>query len=239
MNTSTHTTSYPNSFLTIQNKFGRKVSDLVFNSLNRGQSILTTEDQLDQFLFSFGKMHHAKFSAALNALFSLEDINSNTKFEIFDYGCGQGLATIILLNELETRKVPVENIQRLTLIEPSKIALSRACKLLNSCSEIVAVNKTLDQLEAHELQGSPDVVTLHLFSNIIDMGDKHFSLASLANKINLSQSGLNYFVCASPLNETMFMRFKNEISSSHIIDYVKGTIGKWSHIHLIFKKDFV
>lgn len=42
--------------------------DAIYNSLNRGVSLLDTHEQLCQYLYSFGSMHEAKIHVALSHL---------------------------------------------------------------------------------------------------------------------------------------------------------------------------
>ena len=51
---------YPEAFTMLLSKYGVRVNDQIYESLNRGKAILQNEDQLSQYLCSFGKMHHKK-----------------------------------------------------------------------------------------------------------------------------------------------------------------------------------
>ena len=59
------------------------------DSLNYGREILNRQDQLDQYLFSYGLMVSSQWDEMLKD-FKLR----KNKLDIVDYGCGQGLATI-------------------------------------------------------------------------------------------------------------------------------------------------
>lgn len=68
---------------------------------NHGRDVLKTEDQLNAYLAAYGEIHIVKCRAALQN-FPFEDIRNYT-FEIFDWGCGQGIATLTLVEMLRER----------------------------------------------------------------------------------------------------------------------------------------
>jgi hypothetical protein len=79
--------------------------------------------------------------------------------------------------------------------------LETAELLVNDSSDVYCVNKLLDNVVETDLKTCNKSIKIHLFSNILDMGDTHFNLQKLANTILQSQSGINYFVCVSALNK--------------------------------------
>jgi hypothetical protein len=207
------TFKYPMEFLSIRSKFGQNVSDGIWESLNSGVKVLQTEEQLNQYLHSYGRMHHAKIHAALVELLrEKRSVTRSSLIEIIDYGCGQGLATIVLLNILNLNTFPIDNIKKITLIEPGNIALDRAVDFLKNSCEIVRINKGLDSLSLKDLRTQSNTIKIHLFSNILDMGGKHFSIENLAKKIRSTQAGDNYFVCVSAINEMELEQFTEEIA---------------------------
>ncbi len=211
------TARYPMEFLSIRSKFGQNVSVETWESLNSGVEALQTEKQLNQYLHSYGKMHDAKIHAALVELLrEKRSITRSSLIEIIDYGCGQGIATIILLNILNLNTFPIENIKKITLIEPGKIALDRAVNFLKNSSVIVPINKGLDSITLKDLETKKNTIKIHLFSNILDMGGDYFNLEDLAKKIRTTQAGNNYFVCVSPRNEMELHKFTEEIIQTKI-----------------------
>ena len=68
----------------------------LYADLERGKGILDDEDHLNMYLHSFGKMHKAKLDLAFNSLLSSDVFSGD--IEIYDWGCGQGTATICLLD---------------------------------------------------------------------------------------------------------------------------------------------
>lgn len=64
---------------------------------DHGRAILQTEDQLNAYIAAYGEMHFIKCRAALQN-FPFENL---TNFEIVDWGCGQGIASLTLFDMLK------------------------------------------------------------------------------------------------------------------------------------------
>ena len=170
----------------------------IYNSLNHGVNLLETDAQLKCYLYSFGKMHQAKINEVLPHI----DISEfqNVDIEVVDWGCGQALATICMFDYFNKNGIPLKSVKRVTLIEPSESALERACIHVGAYIEdekIVPIKKFLDKVDTKEIK-STQPVTIHLFSNILDIPT--IDLQVLANKIKKSLSGKHYFICLGPLN---------------------------------------
>ena len=246
---------YPEAFTLLLSKYGKQVSDQIYASLDRGKAILNNNAQLSQYLYSYGKMHHGKLQYAYIELF--RDLVENPKFdnasqiEIIDYGCGQGIASYILLNELNFIEFPIKNISKITLIEPSKVALERADFFLNKSTKIVKINKYLNDITTNDIKSSDSSIKIHLFSNILDMADedepgKDFSIEKLAKNIKSSQSKDNYFVCVSVRNGENLDEFAENIMEVKLqnIEFIstnnqsigRGQYPSWHRVHKIFKK---
>jgi ribosomal protein L11 methylase PrmA len=156
----------------------------------RGVKILESEEELFGYFKSFGNMHKAKLQSAFE---SLPDTFSS-KVNIIDWGCGQGIASMIFIE-----KYGAEIINNIALIEPSEIAIKRASlhiKKYNPVISIKTVCKKLDDLTEQDLKKNSVDTTIHLFSNILDIDD--YSQKHLIELITQTQSGKNYFVCVSP-----------------------------------------
>jgi len=246
---------YPEAFTLLLSKYGKDSDKKVFASLNRGKAILHNDDQLSQYLYSYGKMHHGKLQYAYIELFKdlirNPQFNNSAQIEIIDYGCGQGIASYILLNELNFIEFPIQNISKITLIEPSKVALERADFFLNKSTKIVKINKYLNDIDNDDINTSDSSIKIHLFSNILDMADenqpgKDFSICRLAKNIRSSQSKDNYFVCVSVRNEEKLGEFAENIMEVKLqnIEFIstnnrsigRGHYPSWYRVHKIFKK---
>jgi hypothetical protein len=180
-----------------------------WGKLERGASILSEEEQLFTYFACYGGKHYYKLLYLLKKFFSSQMMqsksNTNIHIEIIDYGCGQALATICLLDYLKQNNLHSIIIDNITLIEPSEICLSRGILHINHLRsapyypQIKLVNKGLQQLNANDLSTSSQNIKLHIFANILDLAG--FEINKLANTIRESQSGINYFLCVSPIDK--------------------------------------
>lgn len=169
--------------------------DKLYQDLKRGKDILDDEMHLNMYLKSFGKMHKAKLDAAFDCLPDISSIFSEG-IEIYDWGCGQGTASICLLDFLRSKNI-AHNIIAINLTDPSIPATRRAREVL-SCYENIrvnAVNKVFDDLDEQDFVRS-NHRKLHLFSNILDVDA--FDLAQFTHLFQKSFFGSNYFVCVGP-----------------------------------------
>jgi len=180
--------------------------DEIFHSLGRGVRILEQEEQLYSYLNSYGLMHKAKLESAFSH-FPFDKLE-NQEIEIFDWGCGQGMASVVLLEYLEKQDIHLI-ISNITLIEPSEIALKRASlhvRHFTSETPAKTVLRELDTLTKDDVCSSNDKVKLHLFSNILDV--EAFSMRHLIDLISQTQKGTNFFICVSPyINDIKTARF--------------------------------
>jgi hypothetical protein len=222
-------------FLEIRNLcaslYANVASDDIFYSLQRGVKVLTEQNQLLAYINSYGKMHYAKVMSAFSALSSQTLVSS---IEIYDWGCGQGLASVCFLEYLEDRSESID-IEAITLIEPSEIALKRASlhiKKFNNSSGIYTINKDLDSLNKEDFSPIEKNTKIQLFSNILDID--FFSMTDLILKIKERFKGLNFFICVSPyVSESKTQRLDDfvEAFESHsnfeLIKSVTECKGEW------------
>ena len=66
--------------------------------VNHGTDLLSTEDQLNAYIAAYGEMHWVKCRAAFQNFSFEEELISS--IEIVDWGCGQGIASISLIEML-------------------------------------------------------------------------------------------------------------------------------------------
>lgn len=205
----------------------------VFYSLNRGVNILTEENQLFAYLRSYGPMHYAKLTSALQ---NVPLIAFKKDVSIFDWGCGQGIGTTILLEYVSAKNIKLQ-IENINLIEPSELALKRAAlhvKKINQIVEINTINKDLDSLNINDLKNTERLTKIHLLSNILDIDS-----ISLPNFLNLLQSkfkGENYFICVSPFIDTLktsrlnsFVDFFSNHTNFEVFAFIDNRKGTWQN----------
>lgn len=93
-----------------------------YPGLNHGTALLQNEEQLCCYLSAYGEMHKEKLRGALSHFpFKMLD----KSLEIIDWGCGQGLASVYMIDCLRHFGL-TDKLKKITLIEPSSTALSRA-----------------------------------------------------------------------------------------------------------------
>ena len=158
---------------------------------NRGTEIINKEVDLFTYLKSYGSMHKAKITSALEPPFPQ---SFSKPITIIDWGCGQGLASLVFMEKIRTI-----NIDQVILIEPSEIAIKRAalhCKSFNAQMRIITLNKRLDSLLADDFNQLKGNCIIHLFSNILDIDD--YSVNHLISLLEHVKRENNYYVCVSP-----------------------------------------
>ncbi|GHT61854.1 hypothetical protein FACS189451_04800 [Bacteroidia bacterium] len=185
----------------------------LYSSLENGEAILNEENQICTYMYAYGNMHKAKLLSAFEAF---PDISS--KVNIIDWSCGQGIASMIFLE-----KYGCGSVNHITLIEPSEIALKRAalhCKKYCPDISLKTICKEINNVKKQDFSHSKSAVTIHLFSNILDM--HCYSQEKLIELLKKIQSGVNYFVCVSPyINATRAQKL--ETFKTHFQNNYHGT----------------
>jgi len=160
----------------------------LWRTLGRGRAVLSTTEQLDQYLYSYGRMIKSHCQGVL------ERIKAPTKsVQIIDYGCGQGLATAFLIDHFGVQNI--DKVKKIVLIEKSPVALQRAeavTKCYSNQIDVIGINKDLSDVTPDELQGGRSITTFHIFSNVLDI--EGFNQVELFRK--LVQSPGKHVICA-------------------------------------------
>jgi hypothetical protein len=207
-------------------------SNEIFWSLQRGVKVLTEQNQLLAYLNSYGKMHHAKMMSAISSI-ELNDLQDD--LEIYDWGCGQGLASVCFIEYLHNQNIKY-SFKKFTLIEPSEIAIKRASLHIRkfiSDVQIMTINKDLDSLENSDFEIGNNKKYVHLFSNILDID--LFSMTNLIDNIKLNFKGENIFICVSPFVDTFkteringFVQSFSNNPSFKLISNISERKGEWT-----------
>lgn len=169
----------------------------LYDRLIRGEAIIDDPDLLYKYFVSFGGKHKSKLYSAYDEIIGrIKD----EAFNIIDWGCGQGMATMVLLDYARQRGHQLD-IRNITLIEPSSLALSRALLHVDVLKQkeyhISAINSDFDCLDGDDLVCENSYKTLHLFSNILDV--ENFSLdMDFMKKVSQTIKSDSVFVCVSP-----------------------------------------
>lgn len=192
-----------------------------FDNLERGTRVLSEEAECDRYIALYGGHHFHKLYEA----FSLTNFQytDGKSIEIIDWGCGQALATCVLIDYLIEKRISPQ-IELITLIEPSSIALCRGYSFvrqmlqstLSSNSIVRPINKYIDNLDKSNFISNSNNIKIHLFSNIIDL--ENFDLDILYNLIINCFQGTNRIICTSPNQPSKNYRiekFSSLFSDSH------------------------
>jgi len=174
-----------------------------FDNLDNGTRVLSDESECISYISLYGGHHFYKLYAAY-ASTKFENIEG-ADIEIIDWGCGQALATCVLIDYLIEKNINL-NVSSITLIEPSTVSLQRGRSLVqrmfqnnpSTDSVVRLVNKYIDDLTSNDLVSEPDSIKIHLFSNIIDV--QGFNLTRLYQLMVNSFHGINRVICTSPDN---------------------------------------
>lgn len=207
-----------------------------YPGLEHGTGILSTESQINAYTAAYGEMHQIKCRAAFQN-FPFEELQGT--IQIIDWGCGQGFGSYCAIKTLNDHNLS-QWIKRVVLIEPSKIALSKAVSNLNrltggglnildlqmycpgdgSLDEIDSIDYTCDNI-------------IHIFSNILDVDT--VNLQKLA-RICATYRRKVYLMCIAPMNSNSYRidRFHSILGSpkcfSQINDYEYGRTSDTYHV---------
>ena len=213
----------------------------LYDDLERGKGILDDDDHLNMYLHSFGKMHKAKLDMAFNSMSGADVFGEEV--EVFDWGCGQGTATICLLDFLKEKHI-TPNIKQIYLVEPSSAATKRASdviKCYNPSYSVSTITKDFDSLETSDFQRT-NTRKVHLFSNILDV--EAFDLAKFIHLFQQVFGSDNYFICVGPYYSNN--RRVDEFVAATAPDVMYATLnkergtwqGEWTISMRIFFKRF-
>lgn len=206
-------------------------SDKDGRTLEHGKAILETEDLCNAYMAAYGIMHKNKlFRAFCDSDFPYDLINED--FEVYDWGCGQGIGTLALIENLEYNGL-LNKLRKITLVEPSFIARHRASlnitnSLISRCifevdivcdhrflpSELDVHNNTINKIHIQ----CP--IAIHIFSNILDI--ETVSLKKVSQLI--TSSGKQHIVlCIGPANlkESRIQSFLNYFKGCSIKVFTK------------------
>jgi hypothetical protein len=106
-------------------------------------------------------------------------------FRFIDYGCGQGLAGLLLFDEFGHSLF--DRASKIILVEPSKYALMRAeavYRCIAPKASLYCICKTFDDLTANELMPEQSLESIHIMSNVLDV-DGYDQLKLFSKMLNV------------------------------------------------------
>lgn len=135
------------------------------DTLDYGHAVIDTVPKLDQYLYTYGPMIESQWKSVSPYL---SGISSPTL--LVDYGCGQGLAGL-LMHDL-TQGALLKGVRDVVLIEPSSLALARSAAVyrrIAPSAKVVSICKRFDDLDESDMPAARSGTALHLFSNSLDV----------------------------------------------------------------------
>ena len=185
-------------------------------TLDHGKAVLETEEQCCAYMVAYGPMHRHKLMRALDDNeFPYKNISDGV--EIYDWGCGQGIGTLAVIEKLREHGL-LNKLCKITLEEPSNIARSRAVlhvqqALSDNEIEIIDIPKYLPSDYGDNTKSITEIevkqpCAIHIFSNILDI--EAVSLKGVSKMIT-SSGERHIALCIGPanLNESRINSFRN------------------------------
>lgn len=174
-------------------------------TLEHGTAVLETEEQCCAYMAAYGPMHRHKLIRALDENeFPYKNLNNGV--EIYDWGCGQGIGTVAIIEKLRQYGW-LSKLKKVTLEEPSNVARQRAVLHVRQALgghniEIIDVpyylpsdygdnSNSITKIDVNE------PCAIHIFSNILDI--EAVSLKGVSKMI--TSSGTQHIaLCIGPAN---------------------------------------
>lgn len=166
------------------------------DALDHGAGYIASSEELRAYIASYGEIHQAKLLQAFNNL--PHNIWSERDLSVVDYGCGQGIAEMVLADFLESRWIDNDFIKDFTLIEPSRTNLKQCNRYVSAFyknAKIRSICKSDYEITADDVSAECETI-LHLFSNVIDLNT--FDGERIASILSEDKSHNNVIVCVSP-----------------------------------------
>lgn len=175
--------------------------------IDKGRGAIKKDIEADCYLAAYGKSHKQKLELLFNTY--QNQIELNDKFDIIDYGCGQGLATLCFLERLSGKELSY--LDKILLIDNSHFILKEAeknvelilnqlkkthnvdsgCSIKNVYSELPTKNRKF------YYPPIPNHIKIHLFSNVLDIPE--INLKSMAESIkSCGVEAIHYVLATHP-----------------------------------------
>ena len=164
--------------------------------LENGLANLTSSDQLQMYLSSYGDIHRQKLLMAYEKI--PNKIWNEGKFAVIDYGCGQCIAEMVLSDFMKQHYIDNDIISEFILIEPCRVSINQGVKCLQAFfddCEIITFNSIAGWISLDTIRTKAQTV-LHIFSNVLDMPE--FEREHIANILNQDVERNHVLVCVSP-----------------------------------------
>lgn len=217
------------------NEYGNfltKIENINFEKIRRYCNNLVDDNKADEmqtYLAENGRMYKAIIYDALEQFIAYLDAKEIT---LIDWGCGQGLASMLVLDYIREKQLDIK-ISQVILIDDDVITLSRTIAHVDALSfneiEILALNN--DEIETmNSPQTIQNSITLNLFAN-----DKMPVDWIVIDSTNLPQA---YFMSVSNKDSKFLDELYENIGDCLDLEIVSnrdGKIGRFQRFERIFK----
>lgn len=210
------------NFTTFQNYYEQAVSAYQSNyarltygefcqRTGRAKRPLTCANETQFYTAAYAMQHYQSMMTVLDEQIRLA--NAPLCLNVVDYGCGQGIATLALLDFI-AKNVGHKVCLNIHLLEPSFLALHTAKELITARADVLDVNVSLTS-QCVEIAGvhlpchikTNGYATLHLFSNVLDVVGVQVSLGSVVREIHATQ-GDNIVIASAPAYSDSYKGFR-------------------------------
>ena len=169
--------------------------DYVDHIPNRGRGLITNDTQAACYIAAYGYSHRVKLSKMFK---EWKSSVLNDDYEIFDWGCGQGLATMTFIEEVPSHIL--SKLRKVTLIDLSQTVLDIASEYVSDIYDYqvdewrpnsgITIKKMRCSLPTINGGGLEELTTqysiaVHLFSNILDI--RTIDLCKLAKTVTSAE----------------------------------------------------
>lgn len=207
----------------------------IYPGLERGRALLSNDEQACAYIAAYGEAHRTKVEKAFE---NFPFTTLQRGYEIIDWACGQGLASICFL-DLIRRNGHIPAPVKITLIEPSKFILGRAEHNVRQAYSAyrTAIETRNLFLPSTDPSIGPSInsidvtspICIHLFSNILDI--ETVDLKGLAGIIGDSVA-THYVMCMGPTVKgprfDAFARYFHIANGGYLQDFSSNEIGYYN-----------
>lgn len=169
---------------------------ILMKALNHGAGHLTKSDELKAYIAVYGEIHQKKLLQAFDNV--PHKVWTESGISVIDYGCGQGIAEMVLSDFMASKYIDNDYVKDFILIEPSRKNLLQCSNYIDvfySFSSKTLLCKSDKDIKTDDIAPRRATV-IHVFSNIIDLDD--FDGTKITSILSDDKSHNNVIVCVSP-----------------------------------------
>lgn len=180
---------------------------------NRATKALTCEKEAIFYTVAYARQHYLNLQYLLGqtANLSTKKAGKPVNLRVIDYGCGQGVATMALMDFMAQKNIAKGSHLSIYLIEPSKVSIGIAKFLIERLAAVHEMTVDIHMQQCNLANAKLPMVddcteTVHLMLNILDIIEVQQSLFGLTNKMGQIAGSHTLFAC-SPVYQSTEMGF--------------------------------